>query len=167
MARKRYRVSFEPLTREPKLFLSWVTDTPGFMQTDFANEEFWFCCTVYDGDAPVIVIIFEFKMPHDAHFTLAVLDPRGLSRQLITALYRTVFQRAARVTALIEPDNTVAMSQVWRMGFKPEGYLRRGYDGVHDACVYGLLPEECPYLDGRPFRYRLVQPTHEEARRMQ
>ena len=49
-------------------------------------------------------------MPHDAHFTLAISDPRGLSRQLITALYRTVFQRAARVTALIEPDNHTAIT---------------------------------------------------------
>ena len=164
--RKRYKVSFDPLHEDAKLFLSWATVTD-FTGQDFSNEDLWFCCTVRDGKVPVIVIVFEFKMPHDAHFTLAVSDPRGLSRQLITTLYRTVFARAARVTALIEPDNENAIKQVWRMGFKPEGYLRRGYDGFIDAAVWGLLPEDCPYLRGVPFRYRVIQQTHGLVQRMQ
>jgi RimJ/RimL family protein N-acetyltransferase len=148
------------------MFLSWATDID-FARTDFTDEAIWFCTSVYDLEVPVVVIVFEFVSPFDAHFTLAVADPRGLSRQLITAIYRAVFQKAARITANIRPDNEVAIRQVWRMGFKPEGYLRRGYDGVHDASVWGLLPEDCPYLQGKPFRYRWVQPTHEQAQRMQ
>jgi len=164
--RAHYRVTFEPLRPEAQAFLAWATDN-NFATTDFANTDLWFCCAVYDGNVPVIVITFEFKSPHDAHFTLAVADPRGLSRQLITALYRTVFQRAARITALIDPRNQNAIRQVWRMGFKPEGYMRRGYDGTNDAQVWGLLPEDCPYLQGGPFRYRVVQATHGMAQRMQ
>jgi hypothetical protein len=166
LARKRYRVSFKPLKPEAVAFLSWATDID-FTGADFRNEDIWFCTSVYDGRVPIIVIVFEFKCPFDPHFTLAVADPRGLSRQLITTIYRSVFHRAARITANIRPDNEVAIRQVWRMGFKPEGYSRRGYDGVHDASVWGLLPEECPYLRGEPFRYRWVQPTHEQAQRMQ
>jgi len=56
---------------------------------------------------------------------------------------------------------------VWRMGFKPEGYLRRGYDHHQDARVWGLLPEDCPYLRGTPFRFRVVQQTHDTVERMQ
>jgi hypothetical protein len=166
LARKRYRVSFKPLREEAKIFLSWATGND-YTGTDMSDEDLWFCCTVYDGKIPVIVIIFEFKSPHDPHFTLAVADPRGLSRQLITTLYRTVFERADRITALVEPHNEIALRQVWRMGFRPEGYARRGYGEGRDAVLWGLLPEDCPYLKGRPFRYRVIAPTHAEAQRMQ
>ena len=144
----------------------WLTGID-YRGVDLNDPEVWCCCTVSRRYQPVIVIVFEFKAPHDAHLTLAVTDPHGLSRHLITSLYRGIFQRAARVTALIDPDNRDAVQQVWRMGFKPEGYLRRGYDGERDAAVWGLLPEDCPYLQGRPFRYRVVQATHGLAERMQ
>ena len=163
---KRFRVSFKPLNGPAREFLSWMTGTD-YSRVDFSDADEWFCCTVFDGHAPAVVIVFEFKSPHDAHFSLAVANPKGLSRQLITALYRTVFSRAARITALVEPDNLSANSQVWRMGFKPEGYLRRGYDHHQDARVWGLLPEDCPYLRGTPFRFRVVQQTHDTVERMQ
>jgi hypothetical protein len=164
--RHRYLVDFKPLQPEAVTFLSWATDID-FMTTNFTNEDLWFCCSVYDHEMPVIVIVFEFKSPFEATGTVAVADPRGLSRQLLTALYRAVFQKAARITVNIRPDNEIAIRQIWRMGFKPEGYLRRGYDGVHDAALWGLLPEDCPYLMGRPFRYRVVQETHGLVQRMQ
>lgn len=166
MARKRYKVTFKPLRDEAKVFLSMATGID-FLSTNFADEDIWFCTSVYDGEVPIVVIVFEFKTPFDAYFTLAVADPRGLSRQLITAIYRTVFRNAARVTAMVDPNNAVAMRQVWRMGFQQEGYMRRGYDGHRDAVIWGLLPEDCPYMRGTPFRYRAVRPTHGEVQRMQ
>lgn len=163
---KSYRVSFQPLNLPARELLSWMTGTD-YTKVNFADDEVWFCCSVFEGQAPAVVIVFEFKSPHDAHLTLAVVDQKALSRQLITALYRTVFSRAGRVTALIEPGNKRAERQVGRMGFKPEGYLRRGYDGIHDAQLWGLLPEECPYLRGAPFRFRTIQVTHSAVERMQ
>lgn len=165
---RRYRISFEPLTPEAITFLSWATSID-FMLANFADEQLWFCCTVFEDDdrVPVVVIVFEFKTEWDAHFTLAVAEPKALTRSLITTLARTVFARAARITALVEPSNHLAMKQVWRMGFKQEGYLRRGYNGISDAVLWGLLPEECPYLRGKPFRYRVVQQTHPSVMRIQ
>ena len=163
---KRYSVDPGPLGDDAKLFLSWITDID-FIDHDFSNPDAWMCCTIRDGDTPVTVIVFEFKSPHDAHATVAVTDPRGLSRQLLTALFRGVFSKAARITLLVTPDNKPVHEQVWRMGFKMEGYLRRGYDGKQDAMVYGMLPEDCLYLCGQPFRYRVVQATHDLAQRMQ
>ena len=164
--RNKYRVSFEALGESAAIFLSWATGID-FAGQDFGNEDRWFCTSVYDGDVPIVVIVFEFKNPFDAHFTLAVADPRGLSRQLITTIYRTVFQRASRVTALVAPENKTALKGVWRMGFIQEGYLRRGYDGVRDALIFGLLPEQCPYMPGKPFIFKVVKQTHEMAQRMQ
>jgi hypothetical protein len=146
------KTSFAPLPGDARVFLSRATDID-FTAADFTNEDMWLCCTVYRPDGRIaLVIVFEFKSPFDAHFTLAVADPKGLSRHLITTLYRTVFRRAARITALIDPHNQDALAGVARMGFQYEGLMRRGYNGKLDAAVWGLLPEECPYLRGRPFR---------------
>lgn len=163
---KRYTVNFDPLNPVARVFLSWATDID-FSNADFDNTEAWLCCTVFDGGAPVIVIVFEFKMEHDAHVTVACADPHGLTRQLLTAIFRGVFTRASRITALIDPDNKLALRQIGRFGFRPEGLMRRGYDGRKDAILFGLLPEECPYLWGTPFRIRSVRVTHEPVQRMQ
>lgn len=166
LARKRYRVSFKPLKPDAKTFLSWMTGLD-FSGQDFTDEDYWFCCTVYDKGAPVIVIVLEFKSPHDPHLTVAVTDPHGLSRSLLTTLFQTTFVYAERMTALVEPGNKRVIDQIWRMGFKYEGYLRRGYGDRRDALVFGLLPEDCPYMLGRPFVVRTVTATHEAVQRMQ
>lgn len=163
---RHHRVSFKPLHDDAKIFLSRSTGID-FWDANFKDKDTWVCCSVYDGEVPITVIVFEMKSPFDAHFTLAVADPRGLTRQLICNIYRRVFQKACRVTALVEPHNHIAMRQVWRMGFKQEGYLRRGYNGIDDAVVWGLLPEDCPYLTGTPFRFRPLVQTHEAAHRIQ
>lgn len=158
------KVSFKALRPDAVVFLSERTEID-FSRADFSNEDYWFCCTARDMDGEVaLVIVFEFKDPFDAHFTLAVENKKALNRQLITVLYATVFQRAARVTALIDPENKVALKQVWRMGFKYEGYMRRAVEGVRDAVVFGLLPEECPYLTGEPFTIRWAPYIHPENR---
>lgn len=164
---RKYKVSFEPLQQDAVVFLSWATGID-FTATDFENDDWWFCCTVRDdGRVPIVVIVFEFKTPFDAYATVAVADQHGLSRQLLTTLFRTVFERVSRVTVMIQPDNMIALKQAWRMGFRCEGYFRRGYDGIHDASVWGLLPEDCPYLRGRPFTYRVVRQTHPTVTRVQ
>jgi hypothetical protein len=163
---KHHTVSFDPLTHAAEVFLSWATDID-FSAADFTNEDAWLCCTILDDGAPVVVIVFEFKNAFDAHVTVACADPSGLTRQLLTAIFRGVFHRAARITASISPDNGLALRQIGRFGFRPEGFLRRGYDGKRDAVVWGLLPEDCPYLWGTPFRIRSVTATHEPAQRMQ
>ena len=166
MARINYHVTFEPLRDDARAFLSATTGIP-FDGVDFTREHEWFCCTVYDPLKPVIVIVFEFKSPFDAFATVAVSDQRGLSRHLLTSLFKAVFTRATRITALVSPGNRNALRQVGRMGFRQEGYQRRAYDGVNDAVVFGLLPEECPYLLGGPFRFRTVTVTHETVQRIQ
>jgi hypothetical protein len=167
LARRDYKVEFEPLSPTAVTLLSWATDID-FSEVDFGDMNVWMCCTVRDGyGVPVIVIVFEFKSPWDAHATVVCIDPRPLTRRLLTAIFRGVFTHAARITALIEPSNHRALKQIYRFGFRREGTLRRGYDGERDAFVFGLLPEDCPYLWGKPFRIRSVQVTHEPAQRMQ
>ena len=153
-------VSFQPLTQEAVELLSLSTGVDYF-GTEFTDENTWFCVTVRRGADIGLVVVFEFKSWCDAHVTTVLVDHRCLTRKLLTAMIRSVFTRAARITAHVDPANEVALRQVWRMGFKYEGYLRRGIEGTRDAVVFGLLPEDCPYLEGRPFRIRHVPITHD------
>ena len=154
------KVSFNPLTFEAIELLSAATGID-YTQTEFSDENTWFCVTVRRGADIGLNVVFEFKSWCDAHVTTVLVDHRCLTRKLLTAMIRSVFTRAARITAHVDPANEVALRQVWRMGFKYEGYLRRGIEGTRDAVVFGLLPEDCPYLEGRPFRIRHVPITHD------
>jgi hypothetical protein len=146
---------FSPLRADAIELLSEATGID-YSDTEFSNDREWLCCTVRDRGAIALIVVFEFKSWCDAHVSTVMLDKRALTRRLLTAMIASIFQRAARITALIDPDNEVALNQVWRMGFKYEGYIRRGIEGKRDAVMFGLLPEDCPYLSGAPFRFKVM-----------
>jgi len=157
------KTSFHPLQEDAVRALSMATGVD-FSTTEFSDEKTWFCCTVRDDKGAVaLVIAFEFKSWCEAYVTTAMFNRKALSRKLLTTVISTVFRRAARITAEIDPDNTAALDQVWRMGFIYEGFKRRAIEGQRDAALFGLLPEDCPYLDGKPFRIHFERtPIHPE-----
>ena len=107
----------------------------------------WLCCTAYNEANQVVgVLACEFKNTFDVHFSCAIADRRLLSERLLRTIFRTLFSRARRITALIDPENEMAEVQARRMGFVYEGFLRRGFDGQRDALLFGMLPEDCKYL---------------------
>lgn len=110
----------------------------------------WFCVTVREqmtGDV-VAGLACEFKSPFDVHFSAAIDHPDAISRRLLRGIFKALFSKAARITALVEPGNYAADDMVQRLGFVYEGFLRRGLDGRHDALIYGMLPEDCIFLPG-------------------
>jgi hypothetical protein len=152
------KVSFAPLREDAILLLSQETGVD-FSTTEFSDEETWFCCTVRDENIAVLIIVFEFKSWCDAYVTTVLFDARALTRRLLTTVIATVFKRASRITAEIDPANQTALQQVWRMGFRYEGYKRRAIEGTRDAVLFGLIPEDCPYLVGKPFRMLFSTPA--------
>lgn len=154
------KVSFQPLRTDAIVALSYATGL-NYDGAEFSNERDWFCCTVRNEfDMVALVIVFEFKSWCDAHVTTALFDRRALTRRLLTTVIKAVFTRAARITALVDPNNQAAINQVWRMGFRHEGFMRRALDGRRDAMLFGLIPEDCPYLSGTPFRIIQAVQTH-------
>lgn len=157
------KTDFLPLRNDAIAMLSAATGID-YSRTEFSNERDWFCCTVREDNGLVaMVVVFEFKTWFDAHVSTVLIDHRALTRRLLSILVRTVFSRARRITALVDPNNIRALRQVWRMGFRHEGYIRRGIEGDRDAVLFGLLPEDCPYMANRPFRVQYIEgPTHPE-----
>lgn len=51
-----------------------------------------------------------------------------------------------RITAVTSKKNKTARAALAKAGFRFEGVIRRGFDGVRDGFIYGLLKHECKWL---------------------
>lgn len=63
--------------------------------------------------------------------------------------YPFVQLKKNRITALLRSGNKQAISFVENLGFKREGVLSNYYENGEARLVYGMLREECSYLDMR------------------
>lgn len=65
------------------------------------------------------------------------------------AVFKYIFEQlgCARCSAITRKNNTKARAFLETFKFQLEGNIRKGYDGQRDALVYGLLAEECPFLE--------------------
>jgi RimJ/RimL family protein N-acetyltransferase len=116
------------------------------------NSDRWlFVVARNDHDAVVGTLVMEAKNWFDWHLSIAVTDTRCLMiSRLHKLVWQTIFERAVRVTILLDPDNESLERKVRKMGFVYEGFLRKGLDGRRDALVFGMLREDCRWLRARP-----------------
>jgi RimJ/RimL family protein N-acetyltransferase len=137
--------SFAPFDRECEAFLTAATHID-FANTDWSQPQ-WLCVSCRDDDGALMgLCLFEFKTWFDAHFSIAIRDRRCITRRVMAAMFKAVFSRARRVTALIEPWNADAIRQARLMGFQLEGYGRLLVEGERDALILGMLKSDCRYL---------------------
>ena len=109
----------------------------------------WFCISCWnDHDAVVGVLTMEPRNSFDWHMSCAIADQRLMTRRLLRTIFKTMFSRAVRITALVEPSNERALQQLKRLGFQYEGFMRKGIEGTRDALMWGMLVEDCPFLPG-------------------
>jgi len=141
-------VSFAPLAPDAVAFLSEETGID-FLRTNFTHSR-WFCVTVRrdEDETLMAVAVGEFKEWFDVHFSAAICDRRAITRKLLATIFRTLFSRAVRITALVDPHNNGSISVTRRLGFVYEGFLRMGVEGTRDALIFGMLAEDCRYLPG-------------------
>jgi hypothetical protein len=115
----------------------------------FGDRHYAVAMTAFDDAGAVMAVaVGERKSPHDIHLSVVVRNPRAVSVRILRKLFAALFRDATRVTALIDPDNPEAIDRIRRMAFTYEGFLRLGLDGRRDACVYGMLKGECPWIGG-------------------
>lgn len=152
------KISFKP-TQDMVDFL-WHE-----LQVDYSHEPLdsdrWFCAVATNDHGAVVgALVCEFKESFNVHFTTAIADPRCMSKKLLRVIFSTLFKRAVRITALVEPGNEHAVRQVRRMGFSYEGFIRLGIEGTRDALMFGMLRQDCPFLPGyHPENRSILQPT--------
>ncbi len=86
----------------------------------------------------------------DIELTVASTGPGWASRRFLHAIAYTVFvtNKAKRLTAYVAASNEPSERALVKAGFKREGTKRRAMNG-EDVHLYGMLREECRWLDDR------------------
>ena len=112
---------------------------PGMFQAlAVLNEEGVFCAGV---------VISDYR-GHDCQISCATETSVAWRDHVVRAVFVYIFDQlgCVRCTSMTKKTNKRTRQFLERLGFKLEGTVRLGFDGVKDALLYGLLASECRYL---------------------
>ena len=89
-----------------------------------------------------------FDSPWDGQLSIYSERPQWATRAVLRHLFRLAFveRGLVRLTCRIERRNRHARLLVERLGFRLEGVMRMAFDGVNDACIYGMTRDGCRWL---------------------
>ena len=102
---------------------------------------------VKDGELIAGVVLSQYT-GFDVWLSGAATKRDWLSRRLIVDLADFVFNdlKCVRMTAVCKKQNKHARQMLVRLGFREEGTLKKGYDGINDAVFYGMLGDDSKWL---------------------
>lgn len=102
-----------------------------------------------DGNFIAGVVITNFRGT-DCEISCASESAMAWRPHVCAAVFKYIFEQlgCVRCTSITTKRNKRARGFLEALGFALEGNLRLGYDGTHDALIYGLLRSECRYLAG-------------------
>ena len=102
------------------------------------------------GNEIITGIIYHRFLGHDIEMSIYATSPRWCSKRILKMIFEYPFIQLGvkRITATIPVSYHKAHRLVTRLGFQKEGRMRHGFD-QEDAVIYGLLKEECHYLEER------------------
>ncbi len=95
-------------------------------------------------------VVYQNYTQRDIHMHVAALPgKRWMSRVFLGEVFRYPFEQLGvdRVTGLVPANNVVAAQFDEHLGFKLEGRIRKILPGDEDLLVYGMLEEECRFLN--------------------
>ena len=91
-------------------------------------------------------------MPHgnDCCAIIHAEHPGWCQRRVLRELFWYPFEVAGceRLTAAVRDGNTKSLEFLYRLGFRKEGVLRKGWNGKTNAILLGMLKSECRWLEG-------------------
>lgn len=93
-------------------------------------------------------VVLSRKSDWDADLSIALTPECRVTRAHLETLFRVAFEGYGlkRLTCLVARKNAKSRSLCERLGFRNEGALRRGFDGVQTAVVYGMSVDECRWI---------------------
>lgn len=95
-------------------------------------------------------VVFNMYQKHSIWMHVAA-EPgkRWLTRDYLYRCFAYPFLQlnCNRITGIVRKDNLAAQKFDEHLGFKKEGILRKGADDGTDLILYGMLKEECRWLE--------------------
>jgi RimJ/RimL family protein N-acetyltransferase len=97
----------------------------------------------------VVTNFRQGQFGNDCEISCAAETSMAFRPWVCTAVFRYIFVQlqCTRVTSITTKKNRRTRAFLERLGFALEGCVRRAYDGKRDALIYGLLAEDCRYLE--------------------
>jgi RimJ/RimL family protein N-acetyltransferase len=102
---------------------------------------------VVDESKIMAVVGYSNYNGHDCHMMVAG-NGAWCRKEYLPVFFKYPFivGGCKRVTCLCRPSNTRSIRLMKRLGFEYEGTLRNYYDDGDDCHVYGLLRDDCKYI---------------------
>lgn len=135
-----------PAGENTALVGAWMHEKTG---VDFKEGTYQALMVLDDTDTFCAAVIVNNFRGFDCELSCAAEVQSAWRPHVCAAIAHYLFLQlgCTRVTAKVRKTNKRARSTLEGMGFQLEGRLRKGYDGVKDALIYGLLAGECAYLN--------------------
>jgi RimJ/RimL family protein N-acetyltransferase len=105
------------------------------------------------------VVVYTTFTEWGCEMSVAAASPKFLNSSTLKSFFGYPFLQLqhSRVTAIVAASNQHSLDFVQRLGFKPEGLLRKWY-GDQDGHIFGMLKEECKWVSPvRNHRRLLIQ----------
>lgn len=102
-----------------------------------------------DGELIAGVVFNDYTGPSISMHVAAIPGKRWMTREYLWTCFAYPFLqlKCNRVTGLVRTDNIVAQKFDEHLGFKREGVLRQACSDGTDMIVYGMLRDECRFLE--------------------
>lgn len=104
-----------------------------------------------DGEVIASVVFDMYTGPSICMHVAAVPGRRWMTRDYLWRCFAYPFLqlKCNRITGLVREDNLVAQKFDEHLGFKREGLIRRGATDGTNIILYGMLRDECRFLEIR------------------
>jgi hypothetical protein len=123
----------------------WARQKIGMAYTwrDFTTLSLW------DGMDILAAVVYDGFVGIDVKMHIASGRRNWLDRRFLHAAFAYPFEelKVTRVTGLISAANMPSRTFAESLGFVKEGECRRGSPDGSDLIVYGMLREECRFLE--------------------
>lgn len=136
--------------------VAWVMTRIPYVNKEDINYYSYSAIGLEDGGTLIAGCLYSNHTGHDIYMHFATDSAKCATKRNFRAWFSYPFIQLGckRVTALIAKPNKRSRAFVERAGFKLEGTSRKGFDGIKDVCIYGMLFEECRYIKSARDRTR-------------
>lgn len=127
---------------------SWLGWAASVLGVKFDPSQSTWITRLNDDGSPAVVVVYTRFSPHNCEMSIAT-DGRSAwaSREFLRIGYSYPFQqmRLARVTVVVEEDNTPSLNMCRKLGHVQEGILNKWF-GTKNGVLMRMLADECRWL---------------------
>jgi RimJ/RimL family protein N-acetyltransferase len=127
-----------------KQVLEWVTKHVPVLMGRPPGNAFSALGVIRKGQIVAGAVFHNYRPGIDIEVTIAATDPSWAMPSTLRRLFTYPFDQLSvpRMTCVIGRKNKRCRRFSEGIGWKLEGVSRKNYDGVQDACIYGMFPTD-------------------------